>query len=87
MKRIFLLALLVVIALPAADAPAVIVDLKKDPSLAVKAYLSLDQKGARLDAMSWETLRPYINWTRELSWGIVVVIQDYEIIEDIKAWE
>ncbi|MDE3226660.1 MAG: hypothetical protein KGN30_14755 [Nitrospirota bacterium] len=87
LKRIFLLALLVVIALPAADAPAVIVDLKKDPSLAVKAYLSLDQKGARLDAMSWETLRPYINWTRELSWGIVVVIQDYEIIEDIKAWE
>lgn len=62
-------------------------DLKKDPAMVVKAYLSLDMKGARLDAMSWETLRPYINWKREVSWGIVVVIDDYEVIDDIKAWE
>ncbi|MFM8550940.1 MAG: hypothetical protein ACKOCD_01275 [Nitrospiraceae bacterium] len=87
MTRIIIIMLFIFAMAPATDAPAVIVDLKKDPSLAVKAYLSLDQKGARLDALSWETLRPYINWSRELSWGIVVVIEDYEVIDDIKAWE
>jgi hypothetical protein len=62
-------------------------DLKKDPAAVVKAYLSLDMKGARLEAMSWETLRPYINWRREVSWGIVVVIDDYEVNDEIKDWQ
>jgi len=70
-----------------ADGLAFTGDLKKDPANVVKAYLSLDMKGARLESMSWETLRPYVNWTRELSWGIVVVIENYEVIDEIKAWE
>lgn len=77
----FLLAALV------ADGLAFTTDIKKDPSTAVKAYLSLDMKGARLESSSWETLRPYIHWSREPSWGIVVVIEGYEVIDDIKAWE
>jgi hypothetical protein len=85
-RLLSVLALLLGLLL-ARDGLAFTGDLKKDPALVVKAYLSLDMKGARLDAMSWETLRPYINWRREVSWGMVVVIDDYEVVEDIKAWE
>lgn len=87
LMRSLSLMVLLLLAVPASECPAFTTDIKKDPSTAVKAYLSLDMKGARLESMSWETLRPYINWSRELSWGIVVVIEDYEVIDDIKAWE
>lgn len=88
MKRMLpLLFLLAMASGAASDGLAFTGDLKKDPSLTVKAYLDLDMKGARLDAMSWETLKPYINWKREISWGIVDVIDGYEIVEDVKAWE
>jgi hypothetical protein len=86
-KRLLVATVLLVAAGAAGDGQAFTGDLKKDPAMVVKAYLSLDMKGARLDAMSWETLRPYINWKREISWGIVVVIDDYEVSDDIKAWE
>lgn len=85
--RGILITLVLCLAAPVADGLAFTTDIKKDPSTAVKAYLSLDMKGARLESTSWETLRPYINWSRELSWGIVVVIEDYEVIDEIKAWE
>jgi len=75
------------IVLSAGEGAAFTGELKKDPSGVVKAYLSLDMKGARLEAISWETLRPYITWNREPSWGSVVVIEDYEVIEDIQAWD
>lgn len=87
MRNLAFVLPLLLLAAPAADCPALTTDIKKDPATAVKAYLSLDMKGARLDAMSWETLRPFINWSREMSWGIVVVIEDYEVVDDIKAWE
>lgn len=62
-------------------------DLKKDPSLTIKAYLDLDLKGARLESISYETLKPYTNWKREISWGVVEVTDSYEVVDDIKAWQ
>jgi hypothetical protein len=62
-------------------------DLKKDPAGVVKTYFSLDMKGARLEAMSWETLKPYIEWKEEPSWEHVVVIENYEVVEDVTTWE
>ncbi|HEV8540117.1 MAG TPA: hypothetical protein VGQ60_03045 [Nitrospiraceae bacterium] len=74
-------------ALAAGDGLAITGDVRKDPSNVIKAYLSLDAKGARLDAISYETLKPYTNWKRELSWGIVTVIDSYEVAEDVKTWQ
>ncbi len=61
--------------------------LNKDPTDVVKKYLTLDRHGARLEAMSWETVKPYINWKEEPAWGHVVVITDFEVPDDIKQWE
>lgn len=80
---IFVFALLA----SAGDGSAITGDIRKDPSSVIKAYLSLDAKGARLEAMSYETLKPYVNWKRELSWGIVMVIDSYAVAEDVKTWQ
>jgi hypothetical protein len=61
--------------------------LNKDPVEVVTKYLSLDRHGARLEAMSWETLKPYINWKEEPAWGHVVVITDFEVLDDIAQWQ
>ena len=53
----------------------------------VKNYVRLDQKGARLDAMSFDALRPYIAWNEEPAWGSVVIIQDVDVPEDYRKWE
>jgi hypothetical protein len=84
--RSFLLAA-VLLLVCSGDGLAITGDIRKDPSNVIKAYLSLDAKGARLDAISYETLKPYTNWKRELSWGIVVVIDSYEVAEDVKTWK
>ncbi|MER3425416.1 MAG: hypothetical protein C4293_21450, partial [Nitrospiraceae bacterium] len=44
-------------------------------------------KGARLEAISWESQKPYIGWKEEPVWGHVVVISTYEVLEDIRQWE
>lgn len=69
------------------DGLAITGDVRKDPSNVIKAYLSLDAKGARLEAISYETLKPYTDWKRELSWGIVIVIDGYDVAEDVKTWQ
>ena len=61
--------------------------LKKSPAEIVKRYVSLDQKGARLDALSFDVLRPYIDWKEEPAWGRVVVIEEAEVPEDYRKWE
>jgi hypothetical protein len=71
----------------AGDGRAATGDLKKDPVGVVKAYVSLDMKGARLEPLSWETLKPFITWKEEPAWGKVVVVESYEVVDDIKAWE
>jgi hypothetical protein len=57
------------------------------PTEIVRRYVTLDQKGARLDARSFETLRPYIDWRQEPAWGRLVVIQEVAVPEDYRQWE
>ncbi len=61
-------------------------DLTNDPAGIVKKYLSLDKKGVRLQALSYEAIRPYVEWEEEPSWGQVVVILDYSVSNDIQEW-
>ncbi len=57
------------------------------PTDIIKRYVLLDQKGARLDAMSFDTLVPYIDWREEPVWGRVVVIQEATVPEDYRRWQ
>jgi len=60
--------------------------LKHSPAEVVKRYVRLDQKGARLEAMGFDVLAPYIDWTEEPSWDHIVVIHDVEVPEDYRKW-
>ena len=62
-------------------------DLTHDPADIVKKYLSLDKRGARLQALSYETVRPYVEWGEEPSWGQVVVIREYTVNDDVREWD
>jgi hypothetical protein len=57
------------------------------PTEIVRRYVTLDQKGARLDARSFESLRPYIDWRQEPAWGRLVIIQEVAVPEDYRQWE
>jgi len=81
------LALLAILVLVGGDGLAVTGDLKKDPTELLDKYLSLDLKGARLDPMTWETLKPYINWKEEPVWRHAVVVIGYQLIDDVAQWE
>ena len=61
--------------------------LQQSPAEIVKRYVRLDQKGARLDAMSFDVLRPYVDWKEEPAWGRVVVILEADVPEDYRKWE
>lgn len=61
--------------------------LDHSPTEIVKHYVVLDQKGARLDAMSFDALAPYIDWKEEPAWGRVVVILESDVPEDYRKWE
>lgn len=61
--------------------------MRRSPVEVVKRYVLLDQKGARLDAPSFETVVPYIDWREEPAWGRVVVVQKTTVPEDYRKWE
>lgn len=61
--------------------------LDHSPAEVVKKYLSLDQKGARLDAMSVDALVPYRGWSEEPVWGQVVVTRTFTVPEHYSQWE
>ncbi len=61
--------------------------LRNSPADIVKRYVRLDQKGARLDAMAFDVLAPYIDWGKEPVWDHVVVIKDANVAEDYRKWE
>lgn len=61
--------------------------LKRSPAEIVKNYVRLDMKGARLDAVSFDTLRPYVEWNEEPVWGSVVIIQEVEVPDDYRKWD
>lgn len=60
---------------------------RRSPVDVVKRYVTLDQKGARLEASFFDTLVPYINWKEEPAWHRVVVVQSIQIPEDYRKWE
>ena len=62
-------------------------EIDSDPSHIVEKYLSLDKRGARLQANSLEVLSPYVHWTEEPAWGRIVVIAKFQVIEDVSQWE
>lgn len=61
--------------------------IRRSPVDVVKRYVTLDQKGARLEAPSFDTLVPYITWKEEPAWRRVVVVQNIQIPEDYRKWE
>jgi len=61
--------------------------LDHSPAEIVKKYYALDQKGARLDALSFEALVPYTDWREEPAWGRIVVIRGFTVAEHYRAWD
>jgi hypothetical protein len=61
--------------------------LGRSPADIVKKYFELDQKGAKLDAMSFEALAPYRGWDTEPVWGKVIVIRAFSVAEHHRDWE
>ncbi len=59
----------------------------EDPTRILKKYLSLDKKGVRLEASTWEVIRPFVAWTDEPAWGQVVVIAEFDVNENTLEWE
>lgn len=87
MRRSSALIALLVLLCGSVQALAQSGSLDQSPTAIVKRYVGLDKKGARMDAMSFETLVPYIDWAEEPLWGRVVVIQDVTVPEDYRKWE
>ncbi len=62
-------------------------DLTNDPAKVIKKYLSLDQRGVRLAAETYEAVKPYAAWDREEpAWERVVVIRKYSVSDDVTQW-
>jgi hypothetical protein len=57
------------------------------PADIVKKYFELDQKGAKLDSVSFEALAPYRSWDTEPLWGKVIVIRAFSVAEHHRDWE
>ena len=61
--------------------------LDHSPTEIVKKYFELDQKGAKLDSLSFEALAPYRDWQEEPAWGRIVVIRSFSVAEHYRQWE
>jgi len=61
--------------------------LDHSPAEIVKKYFQLDQKGARLDSLSFEAVAPYINWRDEPTWGRIVIIRGFTVAEHYTQWD
>ena len=63
-------------------------DLTNDPAQVIKKYLSLDKRGVRLTAQTYEAVKPYVAWEQEEpAWERFVVIRDYAVIDDVTQWD
>lgn len=63
-------------------------DLTNDPAKVVDKYLSLDKRGVRLTAQTYESVKPYVAWEQEEPvWNRFVVIRDYSISDDVTQWD
>ena len=61
--------------------------LQHSPAEVVKRFLTLDQKGARLDALSSAAVESYTSWDEEPTWGHIVVTMDFVVAEHYRQWE
>ena len=86
-RFVFALCQLLALMLLAGDGLAQTGSLKHSPADVVKRYLALDHKGARLDAMSFETVASYTSWHEEPTWGHVVVTRGFAVAEQYRQWE
>ena len=86
-RFVFFLCQLLVMVLSTADGLAQTGSLKHSPTDEVKRYVELDHKGARLDAMSAETVASYTGWNEEPTWGHVVVTKGFVVAEQYRQWE
>jgi len=84
---VFILCQLLALVLSYGDGLAQTGSLKHSPSEVVKRYLALDYKGARLAAMSVETVASYTDWNEEPAWGHVVVTRSFVVAEQYRQWE
>jgi hypothetical protein len=76
-----------VLAVGASSLQAISGHITEDPTKILQKYLSLDKKGVRLEAHSWQVVRPFVAWMEEPVWGQVVVISRYEVVDDVSQWE
>lgn len=82
-----LLLILGIVAFSASSLQAINGYITEDPTKILQKYLSLDKKGVRLEAHSWQVVRPFVAWLEEPVWGQVVVISRYEVVDDVSQWE
>jgi len=86
-RLVFILCQLLALMLSAGDGLGQTASLKHSPADVVKRYVTLDYKGARLDAMSIETVASYTSWNEEPAWGHVVVTRGFVVAEHYRQWE
>lgn len=86
-RLLLFLGLLPALLWSAGDGLAQTGSLEHSPAEVVKRYLALDYKGARLDALSVETVASYTSWHEEPTWGHVVVIRGFVVAEQYRQWE
>jgi hypothetical protein len=86
-RLVFFLCQLFVLVLLSGNGLAQTASIKHSPADVVKRYVELDHKGARLDAMSAETVASYAGWNEEPAWGHVVVTRGFVVAEQYRQWE
>ena len=86
-RLVFILCQLLALVLSAGDGLAQTGSLAHSPAEVVQRYLALDYKGARLDAMSVETVASYTSWHEEPTWGHAVVTRGFVVAEQYRQWE
>lgn len=82
-----LVGILLVLAVPSHAQLSPSGSMRRSPAEVVKRYVLLDQKGARLDAASFDTITPYIGWKAEPAWERIVIVQKPTVPEDYRQWE
>jgi len=85
--RAIMVIALIVFAAPAGADLDPSGSLKYSPGKIVENYVRLDMKGARLDARSFDTLRPYVEWNEEPAWHTIVVVKDVDVPDDYRKWD
>ena len=82
-----LLIIAAVLLVPAGDGFGQSNAITHSPADVVQKYFSLDNKGARLDATSFDTLAHLVEWKEEPVWGKIVVINGFSVPDDFRKWE